>query len=293
MSRAILLTVSPGRRPLAFAMGIAPCGSVDEAVAFGALLGPLRSHQSGSGQAGPSRQAEPVWLVSAPRLKPSPAGRENPLPSGMGSVNTAPSPAPRGSTAGPAALPRGTRALAEGQTIGLGSAYPGSSWAWATPATQGHHRQPAAVRKPLRAPPATPMVLPLRSLPVPPAQVPGRHVQRFSAPLPAPRALPQLPASAARTELPMPRALLSAMSEAATVVGRSESAIWAEAAHEWLQRHRQDEDPRPPTPGARALRPSAVRDRCWSAIDILLHDLRAPRPLRARVDEPQPLDPAA
>jgi hypothetical protein len=293
MSRAILLTFSPGRRPLAFAMEIAPCGSVDEAVAFGALLGPLRRQSGGSGQAGPSRQAEPVWLVSAPPLQPSPAGRENLLPSSMGSVNSAPPLAPRGSMAGPAALPGGTRALAEGQTIGLGSAYPGSSWAWATPATQRHHTQPAAVRKPLPAPPTTPMVLPLRSLPVPPAQVPGRHAQRFGAPPPAPRALPQVPVSAARTELPMPRALLSAMSEAATIVGRSESDIWADAAREWLQRHRQDEDPRPPTPGARAPRPSAARDRCWSSIDMLLHDLRAPLPLRARADEPQPLDPAA
>jgi hypothetical protein len=38
-----------------------------------------RCRQNGVGRIGLSRQADPVWLVSAPPRKPSPAGREHPL----------------------------------------------------------------------------------------------------------------------------------------------------------------------------------------------------------------------
>jgi hypothetical protein len=89
----------------------------------------------------------------------------------------------------------------------------------------------------------------------------------------------------ARTEVRMAPALLAAMSEAAATGGRSQSEVWAEAAREWLLRHRPEDDPQPPPPAASALRPAAQRaaaerERCWAAIDILLSDLRAPQPMR-------------
>jgi hypothetical protein len=60
---------------------------LSETVASGSLLGQIcRLVPSGWGRAGLSRKADPVWLVSAPPSQPSPAGRENPPPSGVGSV---------------------------------------------------------------------------------------------------------------------------------------------------------------------------------------------------------------
>jgi hypothetical protein len=84
----------------------------------------------------------------------------------------------------------------------------------------------------------------------------------------------------------MARDLLRAMARAAADDGVSEATVWAEAARLWLAAHNND-DPRPPTPGASAPRPRAPetsRERCWSAIDVVLRDLRAPLPLVARSD---------
>jgi hypothetical protein len=93
------------------------------------------------------------------------------------------------------------------------------------------------------------------------------------------------PAAAAdRTELPMARDLLRAMALAATEAGVSEATVWAEAARLWLAARHPEDDPRPPTPGVAAPRPrpaEAARERCWSAIDVVLRDLRAPLPLVA------------
>jgi hypothetical protein len=51
-----------------------------ETVASGSLFGQIcRLALSGLGRAVLSRKADPVWLVSAPPRKPSPAGREHPL----------------------------------------------------------------------------------------------------------------------------------------------------------------------------------------------------------------------
>jgi hypothetical protein len=89
------------------------------------------------------------------------------------------------------------------------------------------------------------------------------------------------PASLAeRKELPMARDLLRAMALAAAEAGESEATVWAEAARMWLAARHAD-DPRPPTPGASAPRPrhaESARERCWSAIDVVLRDLRAPLP---------------
>jgi hypothetical protein len=87
-----------------------------------------------------------------------------------------------------------------------------------------------------------------------------------------------------RTELPMAGDLLRAMARAAAEAGVSEAAVWAEAARMWLAVRHSDDDPRPPTPGAAAPRSrqgEAARERCWSAIDVVLRDLRAPLPLAA------------
>jgi hypothetical protein len=65
----------------------------------------------------------------------------------------------------------------------------------------------------------------------------------------------------------------------------SEATVWAEAARLWLAARHPEDDPRPPTPGASAPRPrpaEVARERCWSAIDVVLRDLRAPLPLVAR-----------
>jgi hypothetical protein len=107
---------------------------------------------------------------------------------------------------------------------------------------------------------------------------------------PAPPApVERAPSAPGRTALPMPPELLRAMAAAAAAAGRSQSSVWAEAARAWLRRHTPDDDP-PPPPGAAAAPPAAVRaarERTWTAIDILLNDLRYPDP------GAPPLDPAA
>jgi hypothetical protein len=93
------------------------------------------------------------------------------------------------------------------------------------------------------------------------------------------------------TELPMARDLLRAMALAAAEAGVSEAAVWAEAARMWLAVRHHEDDPQPPTPGASAPRPrpaEAARERCWSAIDVVLRDLRAPLPLVARAPDAIP-----
>ena len=72
----------------------------------------------------------------------------------------------------------------------------------------------------------------------------------------------------------IPAGVLRAMREAAHASGRSESAVWAEAAREWLRLRQHDDGP--PSPPAAAL---AVprRTRSWHSIDAVLADLRQPR----------------
>jgi hypothetical protein len=162
----------------------------------------------------------------------------------------------------------------------LGSAVAGPVWAWADPAA------------PSRFPTAGVAVLPLF-----PRQLPAH-----AAPAPRPQPPAAAPASAAvpsavaPTELRMPPDVLRAMAAAAAASGRSETEIWAEAAREWLRRHTGDDDPQPPDPAASARPPAAPRtprDQCWTAIDILLGDLRATTPARRALPEPIRLDPAA
>ncbi len=72
----------------------------------------------------------------------------------------------------------------------------------------------------------------------------------------------------------IPAGVLQAMRAAAYASGRSESAVWAEAAREWLRQRQHDDGP--PSPPAAAL---AVprRSRSWHSIDAVLADLRQPR----------------
>ena len=164
----------------------------------------------------------------------------------------------------------------------LGSAVAGPVWAWAEPAAPPS-RSPAAVGS--AAIPLFPRPLPAHVAPAPRLQPPD------AAP-----AIAAVPSAAARTELRMPPDVLRAMAAAAAATGRSETAVWAEAAREWLLRHTGDDDPRPPDPAASARPPAAPRtgrDQCWTAIDILLGDLRATTPARRTLPEPIHLDPAA
>ena len=93
-----------------------------------------------------------------------------------------------------------------------------------------------------------------------------------------------------------PRETLRQMKWVAAELGRSESEVWAEAAHEWLARREgaiyllddepcvrlsgsraveDDRDDEPP-PAAPAALPLPLRPhRSWTAIDALLADLRA------------------
>jgi hypothetical protein len=118
----------------------------------------------------------------------------------------------------------------------------------------------------------------------------------WAEPAPPPRTEPPAATVAARTELPMARDLLRAMARAAAEAGVSEAIVWAEAARLWLATRRPEDDPRPPTPGASAPRPRPVestRERCWSAIDVMLRDLRTPLPLVARSSPARPAREAA
>ena len=70
----------------------------------------------------------------------------------------------------------------------------------------------------------------------------------------------------------IPAGVLREMREAARASGRSESAVWAEAAREWLRRRQHDDGPLPPAPSA-AL-PVPLRARSWDSIDAVLAELR-------------------
>lgn len=77
------------------------------------------------------------------------------------------------------------------------------------------------------------------------------------------------------TPIAVPERLLRAMRAAACASGRSESEVWAEAAREWLRQRQQDDGPLPPPAAAALAIPR--RARSWSAIDVVLADLRQPR----------------
>lgn len=146
---------------------------------------------------------------------------------------------------------------------GLGSAQAGPTWRWAERArTASHAALPAQPPRPMRDDAA------LLSRPAAAATMPASD---HMAPMAAPRS---------RTEVRIAPALLRAMETTAAARGRQVSELWAEAAREWLLRHAQDDDPQPPSPATAAPRSIAAlpaRDRCWTAIDVLLGDLRAPR----------------
>jgi hypothetical protein len=188
----------------------------------------------------------------------------------------------------------------------LGVVRAGSAWAWADPV--------AVPRSGAALPPPLPLPLPY-PLPAPhsaPYRAPAHPTSIIPPAPPTPLAplAPLAPAASAvsavptpyaapaageRREVRMAPALLAAMTAAAAATGRHESEIWAEAAREWLARHTPDDDP-PPPPGAiqRAPVVRAARDRCWGAIDVLLGDLRHPRPtFDSPINATEPVDPAA
>jgi hypothetical protein len=136
----------------------------------------------------------------------------------------------------------------DGSRAGLGSASAGAIWGWADPAGRRGQR---TSEPPLRAAATMPS----------PAPLPVVATEQLVGP---------------RTELPMAPTLLRAMAAVAAATGRAESDIWAEAAREWLLRHSPEDDPQPPPPAASAPHPAAraARQSTWTAIDVLLGDLR-------------------
>jgi hypothetical protein len=142
---------------------------------------------------------------------------------------------------------------------GLGSAQAGPAWRWAE-RTRAVTPAPSFAQPPRAAREAAVLSRPAGG----------------AAPMPAGGAA----APGARTEVRIAPALLRAMETTATARGRQVSEVWAEAAREWLLRHAEDDDPQPPSPATaapRSLASRSSRDRCWTAIDVLLGDLRAPR----------------
>ncbi|HEU0027146.1 MAG TPA: hypothetical protein VFQ25_08525 [Ktedonobacterales bacterium] len=88
------------------------------------------------------------------------------------------------------------------------------------------------------------------------------------------------PRQPAGVRLNAPARTLRRMAEAASVLGRSESDVWVEAAREWLLRHHPEDAHGGHTPyGAPAPVAHALtrRLREWRAIDDLLDTLRNDR----------------
>ena len=128
-------------------------------------------------------------------------------------------------------------ANSHGAAPGLGRAWAGVQWHWAQPRAEE------------------------QSVPEPaPRQEAGWRPEALALP-------------AGTSAVLIPEALLRLMRAAARDLGRTESALWAEAAREWLARRALDDEPQPPTPAAAALavpRPITA----WMAIDTLLAELR-------------------
>jgi hypothetical protein len=144
----------------------------------------------------------------------------------------------------------------------LGSASAAPIWAWSGVGS--------AARRAFAPPPSVAVSAAVPATrPMPP--------RRDPAPAPSPASAPTPPrADDAPRAVHIPGEVLRAMAATAARTGRRESELWAEAAREWLDRQANHDDP----PPAAALAPTsalrATRERCWSAIDILLSDLRAP-----------------
>ena len=152
----------------------------------------------------------------------------------------------------------------------LGTARAGTHWTWATPTRSDDARR-------------GPVALPTQPFGE------GGPSSRRSAKRDYPWPSGHEPASATVAVaqdihcLRTPRDTMRQMELVAARLGRSESEVWSEAAHEWLARRAgvvmlfdddRDDDPPPAAPTALPLplRPQ----RSWTAIDALLADLRAP-----------------
>jgi hypothetical protein len=73
------------------------------------------------------------------------------------------------------------------------------------------------------------------------------------------------------------------MAQVASASGRTEDALWAEAANNWLCSHAFDDEPLPPAPAAALAVPN--NRRSWDTIDEVLAALR--RPTTADHGEPR------
>ncbi len=85
------------------------------------------------------------------------------------------------------------------------------------------------------------------------------------------------PSKPAGVRLSAPPEILRHMARAARALGRSESAIWVEAAREWLLRHEPEDPTGGHESGGRAVAPDADpmrRTRAWRDIDQVLAILR-------------------
>lgn len=177
----------------------------------------------------------------------------------------------------------------EPATHGLGSAQAGSRWGWAEPQTQppmvaslpatsqgwarplAPHAWPGTPTAASALAPTWPATTTRRAAPSDGASA----ITRRQEPSSAPNVIAESTAPG----------LAVAIAEAAQLLGRDESAIWAEAAREWLGHHLglvaigaddAHDDPPPTAPAAAVAVMTRRASRCWSAIDALLADLRAP-----------------
>ncbi len=183
----------------------------------------------------------------------------------------------------------------EPATSGLGSAQAGSRWGWAEPQTQ-----PPMVASTPAAPHAWP-AMPTPTTGLTPAPMWPATASHRAAPsdgassraLTAPAARSAAPIAIMETTSERAHAIVEGaapglaqtIAEAAQLLGRDESVIWAEAAREWLSHHLglvaigpddAHDDPPPTAPAAAVAVMTRRTNRCWSAIDALLADLRAP-----------------
>ena len=157
---------------------------------------------------------------------------------------------------------------------GLGSARASAGWGWAEP--RAHATPHAPERR--RAPNAMATIGP----------APMTTVRTMVFTAGGPRGvsrgeLEHAPAPTMRISQAATPGVAQSIAEAARLLGRDEGEVWAEAAREWLSHHLglvaiaaddANDDPPPSAPAAAVAARRA--GRCWSVIDELLADLRAP-----------------
>ena len=153
---------------------------------------------------------------------------------------------------------------------GLGSAWASAGWGWTEPRAQATPHAPER----RRAPNAVATIVPAPMTTVRAMRITAGGPRDELAPAPSPTT---------RISRGATPGVAQSIAEAAWLLGRDEGEIWAEAAREWLSHHLglvalgaddANDDPPPTAPAAAVAARRA--GRCWSAIDELLADLRAP-----------------